>query len=265
VVRRESPSPNRTSRCLRRPPPVQSWTGFYLGGNVGWGRANPNEAEIDNFLGGLVTPGNTLSPTQTSLRGNGVIAGIHGGYNWQFAPTWVAGVEADWDYFNFSKSGSTLALGLFGVGAPPSAPASAQISLRDPWSVRGRLGYVVVPEWMVYATGGFAEVNLKLNADVDCLNHCGTPPYSNPGSVSATRQGWVIGGGVEFKPAGSKWIAGLEYLYYGFGGGTNALGLATGINNCAASPSPAGTACANYSTGSFNVQTIRLRLSYLFN
>ena len=91
------------------------------------------------------------------------------------------------------------------------------------------------------------------------------PLYANPGVVTATRSGWVVGGGVEFKPPGSKWITGLEYLYYGFGGSTNTQGFATGPNSCAGVPSPTGTPCANYSVGSFNVQTIRLRLSYMFN
>ena len=75
----------------------------------------------------------------------------------------------------------------------------------------------------------------------------------------------MVGGGVEFKPPGSKWIAGLEYLYYGFNGSTNTQGLATGGNTCVALGSLAGTPCANYSAGSFNVQMMRLRLSYMLN
>ena len=28
------------------------------------------------------------------------IGGFQAGYNWQFAPTWVAGLEADWSWAN---------------------------------------------------------------------------------------------------------------------------------------------------------------------
>ena len=59
------------------PPVVFTWTGFTLGANIGgaWSTIQ------DNGLGG----GNASS----------VMGGVSAGYNWQFAPFWVAGIEGD--------------------------------------------------------------------------------------------------------------------------------------------------------------------------
>jgi outer membrane immunogenic protein len=75
----------------RLPPPMQAvytWTGFYLGANVGggWSTANsefstagfPSFAGVDNHMAG-------------------VIAGGQLGYNWQ-SGSWVIGAEADFQY-----------------------------------------------------------------------------------------------------------------------------------------------------------------------
>jgi outer membrane immunogenic protein len=55
------------------PAPVFNWTGFYVGGHVGYGWADTDAAgDLDGFLGGLQV-----------------------GYNWQFSRNWVFGIEAD--------------------------------------------------------------------------------------------------------------------------------------------------------------------------
>ena len=83
-------------------PPVYSWTGFYVGGNVGygWGNARTDIAggatttALPDFLGGF--PGNSVAfADSNTARLNGVIGGGQIGYNYQFNPRWVLGFEAD--------------------------------------------------------------------------------------------------------------------------------------------------------------------------
>jgi opacity protein-like surface antigen len=104
---------------------------------------------------------------------------------------------------------------------------------------------------MVYGTGGYARTELKFNGNLTCTAPTCAGTLSGPASLSTSRSGWVAGGGVEFKPFAAPWIAGLEYLYYRFDGTTNVTG--------AWSVSPF---VVNYSVGSFNLQTVRFRLSY---
>jgi outer membrane immunogenic protein len=78
--------------------PVYNWTGFYAGVNLGYGiGSDPTTITTvsgANFPG--LTPGTPIyAPQAFTLDPKGVIGGGQIGYNWQFAPTWVAGFEAD--------------------------------------------------------------------------------------------------------------------------------------------------------------------------
>lgn len=55
------------------PAPAFTWTGFYLGANVGYG----------------------LGEADFSDDTDGFVGGIQAGYNWQFANNFVLGIEAD--------------------------------------------------------------------------------------------------------------------------------------------------------------------------
>jgi outer membrane immunogenic protein len=80
-----------------------SWTGFYVGGNVGysWGKADTDQntnATIVSFPGGVFsTITSPLAPFahSSSPRLDGFIVGAQAGYNWQFNPRWVLGFETD--------------------------------------------------------------------------------------------------------------------------------------------------------------------------
>ena len=162
-----------------------------------------------------------------------------------------------------SASGSVAPLtynpaiyGPLGVsGGVTGTSSSAQLTVGDPWSIRGRLGFAQ-PTWMVYGTGGFAETRLDFNGNLACLLRC-TVASQAPASFSTSRSGWVAGGGIEFKPVPGPWIVGLEYLYYRFDGTSN-------ISGAFAPPISPATAVVNYSVGAFNLQTVRFRVSYKF-
>jgi outer membrane immunogenic protein len=105
------------------PAPVgTTWSGFYIGGNLG-AAFDPNDVSIKD-----------LSEEQDlSLRFSNdteLIGGVQGGYNWQIG-SWVLGVEGDVD---FADNINFLA------------------------SARGRLGWAL-GNWLFYGTGGVAFID----------------------------------------------------------------------------------------------------------
>jgi outer membrane immunogenic protein len=71
--------------------PVFTWTGFYLGGEVGGGWATD---KVTNVTGNLAfPPGFVHAPNHP----DGVLGGIYGGYNYQIGP-WVLGVDGDYTW-----------------------------------------------------------------------------------------------------------------------------------------------------------------------
>jgi outer membrane immunogenic protein len=183
----------------RQPPPMQAvytWTGFYLGANVGggWSTANsefstagfPSFAGVDNHMAG-------------------VIAGGQVGYNWQ-SGSWVIGAEADFQYSGMKG----------GISAPcPAGLCAANFDQNMPWfgTARARLGYASAG-WLIYATGGYAYARLETNASASAGG------LSAGVESSENRSGWTAGGGIEVAFAPS-WSAKVEYLYMDFGSRDN--------------------------------------------
>jgi outer membrane immunogenic protein len=94
---------NAADMPVKAPPPakpvIAAWTGFYAGVNVGYGYGDDPASEL--VISGAGFPvlgsGTTLygSPNAFNARPQGVIGGGQIGYNFQVAPTWIAGLEAD--------------------------------------------------------------------------------------------------------------------------------------------------------------------------
>jgi len=216
---------------LRMPPKAVArqggnWTGFYLGGNVGygWGSYGASNATgtIVNINGGTAPYGFNAG----SGNGNGVTAGVQTGYNWQIEHT-VLGLEADWQYLD-SKAGSgnaAIAVPVF-IGGN----FSGSTSLSTDWyaTFRGRVGYAVGPA-LLYATGGLALADTKLNAAATGSIATGVflpiplgPLGTMTASDNAVLVGYAVGGGLEYA-LGSGWSVKGEYLHMGFG--TNGYNL----------------------------------------
>ena len=205
------------------------WTGFYVGGSVGarWADVDWQTVAATGAGAGTVPvgPNNPASLDSTSFRVGGYV-----GYNWKIAPAWLVGLEADiaWGRNNSSVSPfpGTPGGGFFGGG--PSD--SDTVKLGWDGSVRGRLGYLVNPTWLVYGTGGAAWQQIKTISN--CADGSGFCGGAFSGTSSTVKAGWTVGGGVEIALA-NHWLARLEYRYADFGHVSNDLPPAatTGIHS----------------------------------
>jgi outer membrane immunogenic protein len=166
------------------PPPPFSWTGFYIGGDIGGVWSNGN---LTDSLHGL----------NVSTNHSGVIGGPEIGFNYQWA-NWVLGLEANFDWTSLSATGP-------GVVVP--AVGTLQASANTKWvtTVAGRFG-VTYNQLLFYGKAGVGWAG----------NNVTVTNLTTGGSVSAsnTRPGWLLGAGVEwaFDP---RWSAKIEYDYLG--------------------------------------------------
>jgi outer membrane immunogenic protein len=194
------------------PPAPPSWTGFYVGGDAGAAWLSQNATW--NPLPDPVTFG--AFPTSGKDTATGFIGGAHIGYNDQVMPDWVAGVEGDWAW---SKTRGTVTQPwVADGGAPVFAGSQTSMSADLNWiaSARLRVGYLLTPSLMAYATGGGAWANITYNG---VATNNGNGYLANFNS-SSTQSGYVAGGGVEWMMA-DNWTVRAEYLYYQFGKGAN--------------------------------------------
>jgi outer membrane immunogenic protein len=175
----------------KAPPPIEldTWTGFYVGANVGFASAR---AESD-----------IMATVDTSQTLTGIIGGGQVGYNMQRGP-WVFGLEFD---VQGSSQDATWSGIVGGGGGGGGTAVSQQVSL--PWfmTLRGRVGYAIGPTWMIYVTGGGAWGEVK-----------SVTTAVGPGVFSwdETRGGWVIGAGVEGR-INRQWSWKAEYLHVDLG------------------------------------------------
>jgi outer membrane immunogenic protein len=172
-----------------------TWTGCYLGGNLGYGWAPTKWS--DNGI-------DFASHTATGAVGGGQI-----GCDYQ-SGRWVFGVQGMFDAAGMNGSSANLFLDPAG-----HVIDSTQIS----WlaTLTGRFGYTVQPMTLLYVKGGAAWVrsNLKecCQPTIVFLDMVGT---LDDGVADVTRTGWTIGAGLErmFAP---NWSAFIEYDYIGLG------------------------------------------------
>jgi len=238
---------------LKAPPVVVAWnwSGFYLGGNIGYGWGQNPITDIND---GAFAPGVGYG----SFDPEGFLGGFHAGANWQTGRV-VVGLEGDLSFADVKGSSQVSAgSGLVSiVDRSSTVSRSGTIDLLG--SGRARFGYLVTPNVLIYGTGGaaFSDSNRTLAfSDVDTF----VPPFRGNGSrlVSSNtlptwRIGWVAGLGVETRLLDSNWLARLEYLHYDLGnsGGTSGW--------------QAGVAPSLQNTGDLTVDVVRTGLTYKFD
>ena len=170
------------------PAVVYNWTGFYIGGHVGGAFAGDNSLQSSDarFLGG-----------------------VQGGFDYQFAPNWVLGAEAQYSWLGGGNNNGVL----FPAGTLVTGSNNNQLG-----SVTGRLGYTWGPA-LLYGKGGYAwRDNNNIGVSI-----AGVPQaFATSGNH---KDGYTVGAGLEYMFA-PNWSAKAEYQYYNFGNTTLTAGPA---------------------------------------
>jgi outer membrane immunogenic protein len=144
------------------PAPVYNWTGFYVGGNIGasFGRAKTDFNSDPVTLLFHTTPVFTLPGFAGSAiaEPSGFIGGGQIGYNWQYSPLIVVGLEADFQGAD-EKDSITLTnpFNIPVAGGSVTGAVATNYEAKIDWfgTVRGRIGYVFGDgAVMSYVTGG---------------------------------------------------------------------------------------------------------------
>lgn len=231
------------------PPPVMSWNGFYVGANAGgsWKPGNTYGSVVQTVAPGytdgvLTAPGTTVIPNYVS-GSSGITGGLQAGYNWQVSPMFVVGAETDFQGTSLGSgsNGNSLAtlayLNNAQAGGSNWVGTSAANQLNWFGTVRGRAGVAVMPNLLVYGTGGFGYGLVQRVGGF----------YNN----NAVQTGWTAGGGVEYKftPA---WSVKGEYLYTDLSGNNQNTWYNAGIG-------------VNNVNNTTKFQTVRAGVNYNFN
>jgi outer membrane immunogenic protein len=172
-------------------PPLFTWTGLYLGGQIGYAWGTDTVTVIPVGFGTNFTP-------------NGVVGGGHIGYNLQLNQ-FVAGIEGDIEGTGISRTFS-----------PGGVIYNTSVSAQG--SIRARLG-LAFDRVLVYATGGgeFAGFDTTVTAIASDQS-------------SQTRAGWTVGGGVEYAVT-PNWSIRAEYRFADFGDFTQPTPLIFGFGS----------------------------------
>jgi outer membrane immunogenic protein len=157
---------------LPPPPPTFSWTGFYLGGQVGWLRANDD--------GRLFNPGVPVAVNSPfTFDMNSVIGGVHAGYDQQFGQ-WVLGIVGSYDWANLNTSGT--------VGICPLFCGTGTTKVGAQGSLRGRVGFAF-DRLLLYGTGGVVVAKITNTYDTTAFG-------GGFASIESSHTGWTAGIGV---------------------------------------------------------------------
>ena len=283
---------------LKAPPPAApsiSWTGFYVGGNVGYSWGDPRTDASGSGTAPTFNFGPAFPPfafpfaftDSNAARLKGAIGGGQIGYNYQVAPKWVLGLEADFQGSGERGSNSFVdqisAPLCFSASSPPptcvattpsSTGAVTGYEAKIGWfgTVRGRAGFLLTDQILVYGTGGLAYGRVEVSGNISTASTLnlgalgGTPvaPASGAFDVAKTNVGYTVGAGVEGKvfpwmPANWSWK--LEFLYLDLGSlnfGAPFGGAAAGLANFSA---PSGTVAMHTH---FTDNILRVGLNYAF-
>jgi outer membrane immunogenic protein len=129
-------------------------------------------------------------------------------------------------------------------------------------TVRGRLGFLVTPTWLVYGTGGLAYGGASSNTAIAGgeTPNTGTNNIAGVGSFSSTRVGWAAGAGLEWLFA-PHWTVKAEWLHYDLGSASYSNGTMNGI---LAGTNTIAFTDVSSSTVKFTGDIVRAGLNYKF-
>src|SRR6266540_1644075 len=174
------------------PVPYYNWSGFYIGGHIGGGWADPHYTNLVNTTAfGDLSPGNRFSHDASGILGGGQV-----GFNWQTGNI-VFGLEAS---FSGADINGTFNNTVFGA-----ADDVFTTRIRSLFLGTGRIG-VAWNNWLLYATGGYAGADVRARVS-DTVGL-----FQGSGSDSQWLSGWTVGAGAEFGFT-PNWSLALQYNY----------------------------------------------------
>jgi outer membrane immunogenic protein len=209
------------------------WTGFYFGGQAGYGWGDSSgeiEGEFEKTLrrnpplpanpasAGEVARDAVLDDEPYSFSSNGGLAGLHVGGNVQLNAI-LFGIEADYDWSTLS-SGTTLTpeakAGQAGDVTADRPTVELGTAIDGVATVRGRVGFAT-RDWVVYGTGGLAWAEATFSL-VSNNPNVGLQEDIVDGHLGETKtlNGYVYGGGIEYKISRQLSLRG-EVLHYDLG------------------------------------------------
>jgi outer membrane immunogenic protein len=221
------------------PPPVQDWSGIYVGleGGYGWGKQNSN---FDPFFSNKenaefrkeVCNQNTYGEKTINCGADAAIGSVSQS-GWLFGGfvgaqkqwgSWVLGIEADFDGTDIKGSQTVTARPVVESEGSSSIFLSQQHTLNtkidELGTLRGKVGWAWSPNWMFYGTGGLAWAHARNDFSAsqnECesdgsLTECipffseainGSGPAHSIGGVGSSAGvsmlGWTVGAGLDYK------------------------------------------------------------------
>jgi outer membrane immunogenic protein len=192
------------------PAAVYSWTGCYVGANIGgiWEHDStpitlfdPTGIATLAFTSGRIASG--FSYDRNSVLGGGQL-----GCNWQVT-NWVVGIETDFDGSGLKGGGTS------NTAVPGFLPLTSAVTQKLDWigTTRGRLGVVAGNNILLYGTAGVAYAGVRDSYYQSDAAAGG--PINIFASDSTTLFGWTAGGGAEV--GFGQWSVKGEALYYDLG------------------------------------------------
>ena len=223
--------------------PGEEFTGFYVGGSVGYTVQNNDVGERIVFDGGQ---NGSFGDTISTVGGDNA-----------FEPGFCNGASTGQDNFAcrndkdaieyYGKVGFDMQMGKFVVGAVgefgksqirdsvsafSTTPAAYTLSREIDWNaaLRLRAGVVAGEQTLFYATGGGAYA--KIDHSVYTINNSANT-FTVQGDDKAW--GWQAGGGVEQK-IGRNFSVGLEYIYSRYNDDDSSVRVGAGTADPAVNP-----------------------------
>ena len=186
------------------PPPPFTWTGPYVGGQIGYAWAANGSFNDFGF-----DPRSRIFFTDVfGATPNGVLGGAHVGAQYQF--DWlVLGIEGSVDGTSLTATDSVTFPVAFRGGT-----LSAQISSDIQGSIRGKIG-VAWDRLLIYGTGGVAFGGFTSDFTLSAPGFTPTPIFASF-NTSSTRTGWTAGGGLQYAVTNNWWVF-AEYRFSDFG------------------------------------------------
>lgn len=236
------------------PAPMHGWTGCYAGGGAGYGRYDEETALVTvRSLPGI--PAGTTFVDGITQGARGWLATAQVGCDYQlggaFADRWIVGAFADGEWSNMK--------GRHTGGNPNIGLQQGEEALRREWALGGRLGWLVSPRLLTFASAGYTT------ARFDDVNYVSAlfPAIGAPVGLQVparSYRGWFVGGGTEYAIG---WLPGLfwknEYRFADYGDSTDTV-ICTAAALCGV-VGPTAFAERNHP----RVQTVRTELVWRFN